>query len=379
MLHHHHEVGALDQVLGRRVEPGRGLVQDHEPGIAQEDAGEGEQLPFTGREPGAAGFEHRLETVWQRAHPVAELETVDRVADACVRDRRVEEREVVAHRTGDQLDVLRDHADAMPQCRGAELAQVDAVELDRPLGRVIQPQQQPRERGLPATGAPEHAEHAAGRKPEVDVTEHRLAPVVRERHVRELDRGRAGGGALVRALVERRLHHEQLVHAPDRGGRALELLELIGDLLERTAQDLRVLEEEVDAADRHLSALVQHRGQREHEHVAEREQPGRERPQATAQDLGSTCRADQVAGYGERSLHHVRTGAVRADVINRPEPLLDEAVQVSGRLALGVHSGHGVGAGARNHEHGEHDERGEREADAPILDRQQHEHACEQQ
>ena len=47
--------GALNALLGRRVQPRRGLVQDHQAGIPQKDTGKGQQLRFPGGQPAPAG------------------------------------------------------------------------------------------------------------------------------------------------------------------------------------------------------------------------------------------------------------------------------------------------------------------------------------
>ena len=57
--------GPLDELLGGRVQPRRRFVQDHQSGIAQEDAGEGEQLRFACRQPAAAGSQHGVQPLGQ--------------------------------------------------------------------------------------------------------------------------------------------------------------------------------------------------------------------------------------------------------------------------------------------------------------------------
>ena len=79
-----------------------------------------------------------------------------------------------------------------------ELAQIDAVDLDRARLRVVQPAQQLGERRLARAVLADDGERRSGGNREIEVIEHRRAARVREREIAEADvaRRQAGGGAV---------------------------------------------------------------------------------------------------------------------------------------------------------------------------------------
>ncbi len=62
--------GPHDERLGERVHPGRGLVEDDDGDVADEEAGEGDELLLAGGERGTAGPEQRVEAVGEPGDPV---------------------------------------------------------------------------------------------------------------------------------------------------------------------------------------------------------------------------------------------------------------------------------------------------------------------
>ena len=106
---------ALDQLLGGRVEPRRGLVEDHQAGVLQEDPGEGQQLRLARRQPTAPVAKLGVQSLGQGAVPAPQAQVAEHLQDALVGDRGVEQRQVVAHRGPEELHVLGDHADMLAQ------------------------------------------------------------------------------------------------------------------------------------------------------------------------------------------------------------------------------------------------------------------------
>ena len=87
-----------------------------------------------------------------------------------------------------------------------ELAEIDAVDLDRAALRVVEPAQQLGERRLARAVLPDDRERGPGRDREVEAVEHGpLVGVVRERDVAhpDLARGQSGGGTAPRRAARR--------------------------------------------------------------------------------------------------------------------------------------------------------------------------------
>ena len=130
--------GPLQELLGGRVEPRRSLVEHHQARIAQEDAGEGQQLRLPGRQTLAAALQHRVQPGRQAAQPRAKAQRLQRGDDGGIVKGRAggvvvaEEGQIVAHAGGEELHVLRHQAHVPPQFAQSDGAQVDAVQSDGP-------------------------------------------------------------------------------------------------------------------------------------------------------------------------------------------------------------------------------------------------------
>jgi hypothetical protein len=137
---------ALDVPLRCRVEARRRLVEDHQTRIAQEHAGEREELRLAGGE--AAGEHLRVERAiaiaCERAEPGAEPDAIEHRGDALVVDARVEERDVLSYTRVEQLHVLAHERCPRPHVVEPRLAQIHAAEPDRARRRVVEAQQQAR-------------------------------------------------------------------------------------------------------------------------------------------------------------------------------------------------------------------------------------------
>src|SRR5437016_1038224 len=75
-------------------------------------------------------------------------------------------RDVVTHRTREQKVLLRYDPDIAAQMDEIDLAQIHAVDLDRPLVAGVQALQQSRDGGLSGATAPHDSEHRAARNGE---------------------------------------------------------------------------------------------------------------------------------------------------------------------------------------------------------------------
>ena len=96
--------------------------------------------------------------------------------------------DVVRHRVVEQQRLLRDHAEPLAQVAEPHVADVDAVERDPALDRVVEPRQELHERGLAAAVGADDGHRFAGAHLEPDVVQHLLVRMVIEIDVLERDR-----------------------------------------------------------------------------------------------------------------------------------------------------------------------------------------------
>ncbi len=153
-------------------------------------------------------------------------------------DGRVE-REVVQDVAREEKQVLLYEADDRAQVAGRELPDVDAVHRDAPPLRVVEPEQQAHDRGLPRPGVAHQRDRLSGRRAERDVPQHpRARRAVAEPDVLEGDvAGTAGRGSRAEGRGcrrgKRRRFIEQAKNAFRRCHRALQQVELFGEVLQR--------------------------------------------------------------------------------------------------------------------------------------------------
>ena len=215
-----------DGVLGLGVERGGGLVEHQDVGLlAHEGARERDLLPLAARELDAVvrplaelGAEPRRRA---RPPPRRRRRAPPRAIDARLlgQVRHAADADVLAHVELVLVEVLEDDADARRAASDRiPVAQVDAVEEDAPLGRLVEARQQLDERGLAGAVLPDQRHRLPVRDEEADVAQRPRAPAVRcrclscrRRRIAEADvveadalfaRGRrmrgAGSGALAR-------------------------------------------------------------------------------------------------------------------------------------------------------------------------------------
>ena len=141
---------ALDQQLGRAVDVRRRLVEDQDPRVGEERAGDRDQLALAGRE-AAAALAHRVaEALGEPPGEPVETEHRRRLGDLVVARVGAREADVVGDRAREQERVLQHDAELAAVRAQVELAQVDAVGQDRALERVVEAGDELGERRLAA-------------------------------------------------------------------------------------------------------------------------------------------------------------------------------------------------------------------------------------
>ena len=151
--------GALDQLLGGRVQARGGLIQDHQPGVAQEDAGKGQQLGLAGGEAAPAGFQLGIQAVGQRlpaspSSPSSSITSRMRLS-GMLRSKKVMLSRTLAWKSCTSWVTSATRSRRACSCGSG---QRDAAQADLPLGGVVQAEDQPRQGGFAGAGAAQQAQ-----------------------------------------------------------------------------------------------------------------------------------------------------------------------------------------------------------------------------
>ena len=192
----------LDQTLALGVEVGRGLVEDHQRGIAQKGAGQGDALDLPARESRAALADRAV---------IAQRQGVDEFSRPCAPGRlahRVQirlgtsEPDVVGDRALEQARLLR-HPGQMT----APVLQIDPGERlfadqDASSGRNQEPEQQIDHRGLARAAGADQRNALPRRDVEVETLERLASRLITEMHVLEAHTERTGGGQRLGARID---------------------------------------------------------------------------------------------------------------------------------------------------------------------------------
>jgi hypothetical protein len=339
-------------------------------------------LCFTRGKAAPIGSEVGVESGGPRRQPAREAEVLQQRDDSLVgRLMRAEQRDVVPQRAAEQLHLLGDDRDTPTEVADSDRAQVDIADGHRAARGVVQPQEQPCDRALPATRAAHQPERTARCESEIDSVKHLLA-AIGERHVLECNRQRStrkSFGFVSRQPGERTALREQLFRARHSRLSCLQLLELVDDPFERTANELRVLEQHEQRADCDGAVALQSDADREQERGADGEgQVGEPYQQAADYLRLLVCSIDICAPVMEPA-HDMRAGSVGAHVLRGREVLFE----IGEEMCVGLSRNGGRRNRSMLHAHeegrGDRDEDGERETEAHVGHGQHDERADEQQ
>ena len=180
-----------DQRLGRRVDRGRGVVEDQDPRIDHECPGDREPLALAAGERDPALADHRVVAVGELLDEVMRLRCARGGLDELLRHVGHAEGDVVADARREEERILRDDADLAAQRAPSHVAHVDAVDQHASLPRVVEARHERREGRLAGTGSADQRDRAAGLDLEVDLGQHGSTGVVAETDPFEHDPPRA--------------------------------------------------------------------------------------------------------------------------------------------------------------------------------------------
>ena len=163
--------GGAQPGVGGEVEGGEGVVEQVDLGSADQGARDGEALPLTTGDVGAALRDRRLQLLGHGADEILGLRDPQGLPQLVVARVGVAVAQVARDGAGEQVGPLRDDPDAPPEVLGLHLADVDAVDADDATGRVEQPGDHGDECGLAGAGAADDGGGAARERGEGDVAQ----------------------------------------------------------------------------------------------------------------------------------------------------------------------------------------------------------------
>lgn len=242
----HHQRGAaraegvesgLDLRLGDVVQRTRRLVEDQQPGVLQEDPGDGDALPLPAGERHAALAHVGVVAVRQRLH-----EGVERCAPCGrlhfrVRRVHVAVGDVVADGAAEEVGVLLHDADVPPQRRPREAADVGPVQRDASFVGLVEAGEQVTERRLAAARRADQRHGLAGGDRERQVRQDLLSAVVAEADVLEGDGALQVGQLDGARSVLLRLRRQKLLNAYEARDARLKLFREVDELPDRLREE----------------------------------------------------------------------------------------------------------------------------------------------
>ncbi len=223
-----------DPALGDRVHPGGGLVEHDHLDVADQQAGERDELLLARRQRRAARAEQRVEPARQSLDPLGEPELLDGRLDLLAGNRG-EQGDVLRQGPGEDLGALGDHADAAAQLVQVEGGDVRPAEEDRAGGRLDGAREQRRERRLARAGATDERDGVARLDVHLDVLEGERTLGVGEVEVADAQVERAGRDVLSPDGLG--LDGEELAQAQDRTEAGLDVGQLVGEVVDLADED----------------------------------------------------------------------------------------------------------------------------------------------
>ena len=186
---------SIELVASSRIMTGR---------VGHGRARDGEQLALALREVRAVAVEHRVVALGQPADEVVRAGQLGRVDARVVVRVQIAVADVLHDRSGEQVRVLKDDAQTVPQVGLLDLVDVDAVVADLAVGDVVEAVDQVRDRRLARAGGADERQLLAGLGVQRDVVQHGLFRRIAEVHVEEPhvahQLGIGGGAVVVRVL-----------------------------------------------------------------------------------------------------------------------------------------------------------------------------------
>lgn len=210
---HHLLEGLVDLVLDAGVDGGGRVVEEEEPGVGEDGAGEGDALALAAGEGEPVLADGGVVAVRQVGDEPVGLGGAGGLFDLLPGGVGEAVGDVGADGVGEQEAVLGNEPDGRAQGRLGEFADVVAADEDGPVGHVVEAGHQEGDGGLAAAGRADDGDGLAGFDGEREPVEDGALVVIAEADVVELDAGRGVGGQFLRAVPHRGLGVDELQDA----------------------------------------------------------------------------------------------------------------------------------------------------------------------
>ena len=242
------------------VDVRRGLVEDQDGGLGEEDACDAEELALAGGKRGRVPAEHGVVTLGQLLDELVRMGLVGGFLDLVEGGLGPGHRDIFAHGGVLHPGVLQDHADLGSQAGAREIADVVTVEADGAAVDVVEAHEQVDEGRLAAAGWADDRDALAGSHVEIEIADERAFGRVGKAHVLDIDQScRIGQDNRIRLVGQDLVLGQQVEEAGGTGDRVLQLRDDLGDVVEGLGVLVGVAEEGREAADAH-AATEHHEG-----------------------------------------------------------------------------------------------------------------------
>ncbi|SCE47781.1 hypothetical protein GA0115253_105726 [Streptomyces sp. Termitarium-T10T-6] len=214
---HHLFQRLVDLVLDAGVDGGGRVVEEEEPGVGEDGAGEGDALALAAGEGEPVLADGGVVAVRQVGDEPVGLGGAGGRLDLLLGGVGEAVGDVGADGVGEEEAVLGDEPDGGAQGGLGQLADVVAADEDGPVGDVVEAGQQERDGGLAAAGGADDGDGLAGFDGEREPVEYGPVVLVSEGDVVELDPGRGVCGQLLGPVRHGGLGVDELQDAFDTG------------------------------------------------------------------------------------------------------------------------------------------------------------------
>ena len=176
----------LDGALGLGVERARRFVEDQDRSLGEDGPGDRHPLALAAREPEPELAGHRVVALGQPFDELVGRGGLGGGAYLLVARVGSPVADVLHQRLVEEEGLLRHERDVVEERGTLEVAEIDAVDLDRAAGRIVEAEHEVDESGLPRSRPPDDRDDLASADVQVDAVEDRR-PTVVEGEVAESD------------------------------------------------------------------------------------------------------------------------------------------------------------------------------------------------
>src|SRR5215467_6757817 len=175
--------------LGLGVDAGGRFIENEVARIMRQRSGEADELLLASGK-SAAALAHRLiEAIGQRLNKIEQIHPAGSGHQLFVADTHGTQADVIGHRSGKQMGILKHHAEILAELLQIEISNIGSTDSNCPSLHFVKTQEQARECSLPCPGMPDDGDRLTRLNSEADVAEHPIVIFIGEPNPLEFDRG----------------------------------------------------------------------------------------------------------------------------------------------------------------------------------------------